>query len=85
MQRRDILRLTCLPSRSPQWRAKAGDPGLIRTADKQFRKLLLYPSELRGHVLNFTRDVAVPKMVAAFAAVSGNCWSMLDPSCGRAI
>ena len=28
---------------------KGGDPGLIRTADKQFRKLLLYPSELRGH------------------------------------
>jgi len=27
-----------------------GDPGLIRTADKQFRKLLLYPSELRGPV-----------------------------------
>ena len=26
-----------------------GDPGLIRTADTQFRKLLLYPSELRGH------------------------------------
>jgi hypothetical protein len=29
-----------------------GDPGLIRTADKQFRKLLLYPSELRGHFYN---------------------------------
>jgi hypothetical protein len=28
----------------------SGDPGLIRTADPQFRKLLLYPSELRGHV-----------------------------------
>jgi hypothetical protein len=27
-----------------------GDPGLIRTADTQFRKLLLYPSELRGHI-----------------------------------
>ena len=27
-----------------------GDPGLIRTADTQFRKLLLYPPELRGHV-----------------------------------
>jgi hypothetical protein len=27
-----------------------GDPGPIRTADLQFRKLLLYPSELRGHM-----------------------------------
>ena len=27
-----------------------GDPGKIRTCDKQFRKLLLYPPELRGHV-----------------------------------
>jgi hypothetical protein len=25
-----------------------GDPGKIRTSDKQFRKLLLYPPELRG-------------------------------------
>ncbi len=36
---------------------ESGDPGLIRTADKQFRKLLLYPSELRGHSSNFTRIV----------------------------
>ena len=47
-------RMTGLPSRSPRWRAKAGDPGLIRTGDLQFRKLLLYPSELRGHAVNFT-------------------------------
>jgi hypothetical protein len=26
-----------------------GDPGKTRTSDKQFRKLLLYPPELRGH------------------------------------
>ena len=26
-----------------------GDPGKIRTSDTQFRKLLLYPPELRGH------------------------------------
>ena len=26
-----------------------GDPGVIRTRDLEFRKLLLYPSELRGH------------------------------------
>ncbi len=29
---------------------RCGDPGLIRTADLRFRKPLLYPSELRGHV-----------------------------------
>ena len=28
-----------------------GDPGKTRTSDTQFRKLLLYPPELRGHVL----------------------------------
>src|SRR5579884_2472524 len=28
---------------------KTGDPGKIRTSDTQFRKLLLYPPELRGH------------------------------------
>jgi hypothetical protein len=27
-----------------------GDPGLIRTADLRFRKPMLYPSELRGHI-----------------------------------
>ena len=32
-------------------RENGGDPGLIRTADPQFRKLLLYPSELRGHIM----------------------------------
>jgi hypothetical protein len=26
-----------------------GDPGKTRTSDTQFRKLLLYPPELRGH------------------------------------
>ncbi len=30
----------------------SGDPGLIRTGDLQFRKLLLYPPELRGHKIN---------------------------------
>jgi hypothetical protein len=29
-----------------------GDPGKTRTSDTQFRKLLLYPPELRGHVYN---------------------------------
>ena len=27
-----------------------GDPGPIRTADLRFRKPMLYPSELRGHM-----------------------------------
>jgi hypothetical protein len=44
------------PSLSRHSRAKAGDPGLIRTADLRFRKPMLYPSELRGHVLDFTRS-----------------------------
>ena len=26
-----------------------GVPGMIRTCDPQFRKLMLYPAELRGH------------------------------------
>ena len=29
-----------------------GDPGKTRTSDTQFRKLLLYPPELRGHSSN---------------------------------
>src|SRR6266566_5945486 len=29
---------------------KSGGPGQSRTGDKQFRKLLLYPSELRGQL-----------------------------------
>jgi hypothetical protein len=39
-----------------------GGPGRSRTADKQFRKLLLYPSELRGHAFlqaEFTPALAV--------------------------
>ena len=32
------------------WRPeRCGDPGKTRTSDTQFRKLLLYPPELRGH------------------------------------
>ena len=33
-----------------------GDPGKTRTSDTQFRKLLLYPPELRGHNANCTRQ-----------------------------
>ena len=31
-------------------RERCGDPGLIRTADLRFRKPMLYPAELRGHL-----------------------------------
>src|SRR5208337_3081365 len=31
---------------------RRGDPGKTRTSDTQFRKLLLYPPELRGHIYN---------------------------------
>lgn len=34
--------------------SRSGDPGKIRTSDTQFRKLLLYPPELRGHWVEFT-------------------------------
>jgi hypothetical protein len=33
---------------------KTGGPGVSRTRDPSFRKRMLYPSELRGHVLNST-------------------------------
>ncbi len=40
-----------LPSHSAQdFQEKYGDPGKTRTSDTQFRKLLLYPPELRGHL-----------------------------------
>ena len=36
--------------RSRRWITEQnGDPGKTRTSDTQFRKLLLYPPELRGH------------------------------------
>ncbi len=80
---------------------RSGDPGLIRTADKQFRKLLLYPSELRGHfeycrssfrkllgdsqfVLR-TGHLSYGATLNIVAAVSGNCWAILNLSFGRAI
>src|SRR5579872_2008756 len=34
-----------------------GDPGEIRTPDKRFRKPLLYPPELRGHIVEATTSV----------------------------
>jgi hypothetical protein len=43
------------------WYLRDGDPGKTRTSDTQFRKLLLYPPELRGHfwdqrISRFERD-----------------------------
>ena len=38
-------------------KGKSGDPGKTRTSDTQFRKLLLYPPELRGQlIINNLRD-----------------------------
>jgi hypothetical protein len=48
---------------------KNGDPGKIRTSDKQFRKLLLYPPELRGH--SFAGQAAALFYLDPRAAVSG--------------
>ena len=44
---------TGLPPRkmSRMGKRRSGDPGKTRTSDTQFRKLLLYPPELRGHCL----------------------------------
>ena len=46
--RRDFGLVTQLLQRTEK--GMNGDPGLIRTADLRFRKPMLYPSELRGHV-----------------------------------
>jgi hypothetical protein len=53
-----------------------GDPGKTRTSDTQFRKLLLYPPELRGHsVCGSSRNF---DFTWIRAAVSGNCSSISD-------
>ena len=39
-----------------------GGPGQSRTADTQFRKLLLYPSELRGQL---QRNPIIPRQLTA--------------------
>jgi hypothetical protein len=44
---------------------KFGDPAWIRTRDPQLRRLMLYPTELRGRVCRFTRTVAAWKGEAA--------------------
>src|SRR5260370_16045020 len=38
------------PLKTEKLKLFSGGAGRIRTADKQFRKLLLYPSELQPHV-----------------------------------
>ena len=42
----------------------SGGPGVSRTRDLEFRKLLLYPSELRGHCCN---DTYVPSRAVYFS------------------
>ncbi len=48
--------LDLLPAASPLL-INAGGPGRTRTADQQFRKLLLYPPELRGLGINYSQDI----------------------------
>ena len=38
-----------LPASSRESGLEAGDPGKTRTSGPKFRKLVLYPAELRGH------------------------------------
>jgi|KBSSwiStaDraftv2_1062776.scaffolds.fasta_scaffold04546_12 hypothetical protein len=49
--------------RSRQKKA-SGDPGKIRTSDTQFRKLLLYPPELRGHRNHLRSLTQIPEITA---------------------
>ena len=49
--------------------ALVGDPGVARTRDTQFRKLLLYPPELRGRWRRVYHTLWASK--AALAPLSG--------------
>jgi hypothetical protein len=42
-------------------RVDRGVPGAIRTHGPQIRNLVLYPAELRGHSLAYTRKIAGTK------------------------
>ena len=57
-----------------------GDPGLIRTGDLQFRKLLLYPSELRGHVVtNNLQQVWIFQPAYPSLELHWTCAEQYDP------
>ena len=45
-----------------------GDPGVSRTRDLEFRKLLLYPSELRGHGFQYIQPLAHAKNLCDICA-----------------
>ena len=56
----------------------SGGPGRSRTADQQFRKLLLYPTELRGLLLRLYLEAAGRQPVLSL----GEFWrSALCPFC----
>ena len=73
----------------PKFFFKTGDPGKNWTCDPQFRKLMLYPAELRDQYRNL-RKLTRPRVSEAIALFSGywlevkiiantnNC-EMLDP------
>jgi len=58
-----------------QHRRRNGDPGKTRTSDKQFRKLLLYPPELRGHLLHL---IAFIELILIFRFASETLSRMLN-------
>ena len=60
-----------------------GDPGKTRTSGPKFRKLVLYPAELRGHlaVMNTARPGIGKARQRAAEAVSRRILDDLCPSC----
>jgi hypothetical protein len=64
-----------------------GDPGKIRTSDTQFRKLLLYPPELRGHVLKSAGrcDERLPTLAGSPATISLDYLFILEIPCSIAV
>jgi hypothetical protein len=60
------------------WEAKIiednGGPGVSRTRDLRFRKPLLYPSELRGHLWQLVKPASVYR--TEIGRRSGEWWSL---------
>ena len=49
---------------------KIGDPGVIRTRDIQFRRLMLYPAELRGRAFIIAHSAKQDKAKTAEGTAS---------------
>jgi hypothetical protein len=47
---------------------ESGGPGRSRTADQRFRKPLLYPTELRGHIYKQQLNNTLPKICRLLSA-----------------